>query len=170
MFTTKREIIARFNSRCPKCQGFINTGEKVLWEQGAKAEHVNCQPAVVVPTVNQKSQFISVDEIGVYVLPDGTVVKVQPNQDKTRTYAKRWVQNGNIDRLTDGHEIVHGDYVFEAGLVSTVAEIGRKMTADEAHAFCLRYGQCVRCARKLKDAKSVKAAMGPRCRKYFGLA
>jgi hypothetical protein len=117
----------------------------------------------------EQPQYISVDEIGVYVMPDGSIVKVQPNKEKTRTYAKRWVAKSTIDRLTDGHEVVHGDYVFEGGLVSEVAAHGRKMTMDEARAFIIRYGVCVRCSRKLKNAKSVDACMGPKCRTYFTL-
>lgn len=115
-------------------------------------------------------QYISVDEIGVYVLEDGSIVKVQTNKEKTRTYAKRWVEQPTIDRRTEEEKIVHGDYVFESGLVFRVAASGRKMTIDEARAFIVRYGRCVRCARTLKAAKSVDDCMGPKCKLYFSLA
>lgn len=41
------------------------------------------------------------------------------------------------------------------------------MTLDEAKAFILRYGQCVRCGRRLKAAESVERGIGPVCVRYF---
>jgi hypothetical protein len=70
-------------------------------------------------------------------------------------------------RLTETGSHEHGEYVYEAGLVQQVAAEGRKMTLDEAKAFILRYGQCVRCGRQLKDANSVEQGIGPVCVKYF---
>ena len=109
---------------------------------------------------------LAVEDAGVYVMPDGGIVKVQANQDKTRTYAKRWVVIGG-ERLNETDDRVHGEYQYEPGLVQQVATQGRKMTLDEAKAFILRYGQCARCSRKLVAAKSVEAGIGPVCIKYF---
>lgn len=61
-----------------------------------------------------------------------------------------------------------GEWVYEQGLISHVANLGRKMTMAEAKQFTLLYGQCVRCGRKLVDARSVERAMGPVCVQYFG--
>ena len=87
---------------------------------------------------------LPVEEAGVYVMPDGTVVKVQANKDKTRTYAKRWTPSAQ-DRLMEAGHHEHGEYVYEPGLVALVARVGRKMTLEEAKAHSIRYGQCVRC-------------------------
>ena len=35
-------IRAKFNSRCPRCGGFINAGDEIDWEHGKKATHVKC--------------------------------------------------------------------------------------------------------------------------------
>lgn len=115
---------------------------------------------------NKPVARIAVEDAGVYVLPNGDVVKVQGNREKTRTYAKRWTV-ADSDRLAANGEHVKGEYVYEAGLVQEVAAYGRKMSLEEAKAFILQYGQCVRCGRKLKDGKSVERALGPVCVTYF---
>lgn len=109
---------------------------------------------------------LAIEDAGVYVLPDGAVVKVQANKEKTRTYAKRWTPSRQ-DRLMEAGQHEHGEYVFEAGLVDVVARTGRKMTLEEAKAHSIRYAQCVRCGRKLTDGKSVEQGMGPVCVRYF---
>lgn len=109
---------------------------------------------------------IPVEEQGVYILPDDTIVKVKANRQKTRTYAMRWVEISGQRALEEGGR-AHGEWHYEQGLIRQVAEQGRKMSLEEAKSFILRYGQCVRCGRHLKDAKSVEAGIGPVCVKYF---
>ena len=156
-------ITAKFSSTCPTCRTTIEAGSQVEWTPGSKATHkvcpVSAQP--VAPVAR-----ITIEDAGVYVMPNGDVVKVQANQEKTRTYAKRWVVISG-ERLTEADTRVHGEYQFEAGLVAQVAQVGRKMTLEEAKAFILRYGQCARCSRKLVAAKSVEQGIGPVCIKYF---
>jgi hypothetical protein len=123
-------------------------------------------PAPVAPVAEPAR--LEVEHQGVYVLPDGAVVRVKANREKTRVYASRWTVTGQ-DRLTEAGTHEHGEYVYEAGLIRQVEREGRKMTGEEARAHSLRYGQCVRCGRGLVDGKSVEAGMGPVCRKYFGL-
>lgn len=103
--------------------------------------------------------------VGVYVLPDGTIVQVKPNKAKTRVYAKRWVSI-NGERLTLSDEHVKGEWDYEPGLVNKVKPEYR-MTLEQARRFILVYGQCCRCGRKLKAAKSVEAGIGPVCANYF---
>jgi hypothetical protein len=43
------------------------------------------------------------------------------------------------------------------------------MTLDEAKAFLLRFGRCVRCNRRLKVGQSVERGLGPVCVKEFSL-
>jgi len=105
-------------------------------------------------------------EPGVYIMPDGTVVKVQMNKAKTNVYAMRWVVI-NGQRLVDAtEERVHGEWEYAPGFIGQVRPEYR-MTLEQAKDFILRYGQCARCSRKLKAAKSVEAGIGPVCIKYF---
>lgn len=110
---------------------------------------------------------ISVEDAGVYKLPDGTICKVQVTRDKARTYAKRLVEHKGISRATEADTRVHAEYVYEAGLVQRVAAEGAKLSLEEAKALTIRYGFCIRCGRHLTDAKSVEAGMGPICLKWF---
>jgi len=178
-------ITAKFASTCPNCQAAIVVGDRVEWNKGEKARHTTCQRIVdksecehpvfhkcgcrcAVPVSQPAPARIAVEDAGVYVLPDGSIVKVQANREKTRTYAKRWVSIlGN--RLTLASTVEHGEYRYVIGLVEQVAEHGRKMTLDEAKQFIILYGQCCRCGRKLKDAKSVEFGIGPVCIKYFAV-
>ena len=236
--SSARTIVAKFDGKCPLCQGAIAAGQQVRWEPGRKAVHLMCQqPAapkeapVVEPEVEPVDenlqpqitlarvsrdltdeqlerailaitddllilavldaeldarmeaavassaqpapvavapQALTVEHQGVYVLPDGAVVRVKANQTKTRVYASRWTVTGQ-DRLMGDDHHEHGEYVYEPGLIRQVEREGRKMTGEEAKAHSVRYGQCVRCGRSLVDGKSVEAGMGPVCRKYFGL-
>lgn len=155
-------ITARFNSTCAACRQPIAAGDKVEWTPGNKATHETCPAAAPVARM-------SVDEIGVYVMPDNSIVRVKANSDKTRTYAKRWVVIGG-ERLTEADTRAHGEYQYEPGLVAQVAAQGRRMNLDEAKAFILRYGQCCRCGKGLKAADSVALGIGPVCIKYFAAA
>jgi hypothetical protein len=173
---------ARFDSRCPKCgQGIFADETMILWTRGEKAVHAEC-PAPVVPAVPVQAEYASrsgfavapvapvarlaIEDAGVYVLPDGSVVKVQANKEKTRTYAKRWTPSRQ-DRLMGDDHHEHGEYVYEAGLVEVVARTGRKMTLAEAKSWSIRIGKCIRCGRVLTDGKSVEQGMGPVCITYF---
>jgi hypothetical protein len=159
-------IITKFASACGKCGERIDIGESVNWERGQRATHATpCQP--VFGAHSYAPVRIAVEDAGVYVLPDGGIVKVKANRDKSRTYALRWTPI-NGERLTEAGTRERGEYVFEAGLVQTVAANGRKMTLTEAKAFTLRYGVCCRCGRKLVAAESVERAIGPICVQYFG--
>ena len=161
---TPTRMPSRFTSTCRACGATIEVGEIILWSRASGARHELCPQVEQAP----EPKRIAVEDQGVYVMPDGTVVKVQANRSKTRTYAKRWVEIGGT-RITEAGTFVNGEYEFVPGLVEQVAEQGRKMGAAEAEAFIIRYGRCVRCGRALKDADSVAAAMGPVCRGYFGL-
>ena len=99
-------------------------------------------------------------------MPDSEIVQIKQTRDKQRTYAKRWIHISGV-RLTEAGSREHGEWEYVPGLVNQVAELGRKMTMDEAKAFILRYGQCVRCGRHLKDANSVERGIGPVCIQYF---
>lgn len=115
----------------------------------------------------QLAEQPSQPEVGVYVFPNGQIVKTQPNKAGTNVYTKCWVEI-NGERLVDAtEERVHGEWEYAPELKSQLGT-ARKMTLDEAKAFILRYGQCCRCSRKLKAADSVERGIGPVCVKYFG--
>jgi hypothetical protein len=123
--------------------------------------------AMGAPLLADAPARIAVEDAGVYALPDGTVVRVKANKAKTRTYASRWTPTKHLDRLMEAGAHEHGEYVYEQGLVAEVARSGRKLTLEEAKAHSIRYGQCVRCGRALRDGKSVEQGMGPVCIRYF---
>lgn len=160
-------ITARFPSQCPRCRQWIVKGESVEWSRATgPATHPNCQQATAAVVALTAPARVSVEEKGVYVMSDGSVVLVKPNLAKTRTYASRWVVIPGL-RLTEAGTKEHGEYRFEPGLVQQVAVDGRKMSLEEAKAFVLRFGQCARCCRHLKAAESVERGLGPVCKKYF---
>jgi hypothetical protein len=105
-------------------------------------------------------------EPGVYVLEDGTLVKVKENKTKTNRYSLRWeVINGErLNELGDAH--VHGQWVYAPELRSQCKE-EKRMTVDQAKEFGLVFGQCCNCGRTLVASKSVLAAIGPVCIKKF---
>jgi hypothetical protein len=107
-------------------------------------------------------------EIGVYVMPDSTIVLAKPNKAGTNVYTKRWVETCS-DRITEDDDFVKGDWEYDPSLKRQLSS-ARKMTMDEAKAFLVRYGRCVRCSRRLKVGQSVERGLGPVCVKYFSLA
>jgi hypothetical protein len=124
---------------------------------------------LAMPVVNRAPVTrLQVQDAGVYVLPDGAIVKAQANRAKDRVYALRWkdiTTQRSLEQVAGGR--VYGEWEYEQGLVDQVASEGRRMTLAEAKEFILRYGQCVRCSRKLKAAESVERGIGPVCVKYF---
>lgn len=169
-YSGPRRMLSRFDGECAGCGGKIVKGTEITWGRAQGARHFPICPEQSEPVEPKPEQTaparIAVEDQGVYVLPDGTICKVQANRQKTRTYAKRWTVIGGA-RLAENGEHVHGEYAYEAGLVSIVAESGRKMSYEEAAAFVLRYGQCARCGRRLKAADSVERGIGPVCVNYF---
>jgi hypothetical protein len=117
------------------------------------------------PKVTEGASTVTL-EPGVYVLGDH-IVKLQSNKAKTNCYTLRWtVING--ERLVETGEHVNGEWVYEPNLKGQLRPEHR-MTMEEAKAFGITYGRCAKCSRKLKAAKSVEAAIGPVCGKFFTL-
>lgn len=102
---------------------------------------------------------------GMYVAPNGEIVKVMPNKAKTQLYARVMVSISG-ERLTTGGEIVKWEWAYAPGLVARIRPEW-KMDAETAHGLGIQSGRCLWCGRKLKDATSVALAMGPVCRSYF---
>ena len=96
---------------------------------------------------------------GVYMLGD-EVVKMKRSK-AGRLYAMRLVEIGG-SRLTEMGEVVNFEWQYSPDLTRQVSK-EHKMTLDQAKALGIRYGRCMRCGRRLKDAASVDRAMGPVC-------
>lgn len=89
---------------------------------------------------------------GVYVVADGTMIKVYV----TKT--------GNLGgKVWDGAE-----WIYTSGSQRTAAK-GRPITAEEAAAFGHATNNCVFCARGLTDGRSVEVGYGPTCAAHYGL-
>jgi hypothetical protein len=138
----------------------------ILETEAASAFAASIAP-VAAPVAPVAPVALTIEDAGVYVMPDGTIVKVKANKAKTNVYASRWIEIRG-ERLNENETRVRGEYEYVSGLVHRVAASGRKMTLEEAKAFILRYGVCARCGRKLVAAKSVEQGIGPVCIQYFG--
>jgi len=162
-----KQMTARFNSRCPKCQGFIEGNvTEILYTPGEKATHVVCPAKVEQAPVAR----IAPEDNGVYVMPDGRIVAVVASQqNKGRTYGKLWIDGVTGERLTLAGGSANGKYEFVPGLIEEIARVGRKMNLEEAKQFILLFSRCARpqCGRKLTAKKSVERGIGPVCIKYF---
>lgn len=90
--------------------------------------------------------------VGFY-LSDGVVYRVVPNQDKTRTYAKR------LDPAT-------GKWTFAKGVVGSLT-VEQRLTEQQAADLGRQYGRCVCCGAELSDEESVARGIGPVCVKHF---
>jgi uncharacterized protein DUF6011 len=208
--SSRRQIPAKFASRCPSCDTIIEAETQVLWAPGTKATHVvcptspskwdsNCEIALsegyvrfpvsgtdkddrsyeawlafsasqrVVEQPVRKS--VEIEDAGVYVI-GSLIVKMKANKAKTATYPMLWTEISG-ERLNGEDAHVRGEWRYledwneRRVLVNQVVNSGRRMNLGEAKAFIIRYGQCVRCSRHLKAAKSVEAGIGPVCIKYF---
>ena len=115
---------------------------------------------------------LTVEDKGVYVMPDGQIVRMQANREGTAVYPKLWTVISGI-RLTEADTREHGEFRYiedwqeRKATSQRVSAEGRKMSLEEALAFAVRYGQCARCSRHLKDATSVERGLGPICVQYF---
>lgn len=103
---------------------------------------------------------------GIYIAPNGDVIKVQANKAKTNVYAKVAVAFGG-ERLNLLGDVVKWEWQYAAGLIAHITPAMR-MTKEQAEEYSLKYSKCMCCGRQLKAAKSVAAGIGPVCIKYFG--
>lgn len=113
------------------------------------------------PPVEQAAVMLAV---GLYE-KDGEVYVVKPNQAKTQIYAKRLVQIGGR-RLTEAGTVVKIEFEYAPGAVRKLTPADR-MDPARAQELSIRYGHCLVCGRKLKDATSVQRGIGPICWGYM---
>jgi hypothetical protein len=105
-----------------------------------------------------------VEAEGVYVV-DSVIVKMKRSKQSQRLYAMRLVEIGGR-RLTEADTVINFEWEYAPALTNSV-KLEDKMTTEQAKEFGIRYGKCMRCGRRLKDATSVERAIGPICFQWF---
>jgi bacterioferritin-associated ferredoxin len=82
--STEVEMAARFAGKCSHCAQPIATGEPIVWLRGQFTRHARCHraaqsgaPAVQPELPVTERPRVALEDAGVYVLPDGTICKVQ---------------------------------------------------------------------------------------------
>jgi hypothetical protein len=106
-----------------------------------------------------------VTEAGIYETPDGKIYQVKWNKTKTNLYAK--VLDMTVTeaiRLTAAGTKIKATYVYEAGAIHKI-DAAWKITGPRAEELSIVFTSCIVCGRTLKQADSVKAGIGPVCRK-----
>ena len=101
---------------------------------------------------------------GVYEV-NGEVFVVKPNREGTRLYAKKLIEIRG-SRLNDEGDIVKIEFEYAPGAVKRIRPEHR-MSVERASELTIRYGRCINCGRRLKDATSVLRGIGPVCVKAF---
>src|SRR5262245_15368007 len=104
-----------------------------------------------------------VTEVGMYRTGDERIFKVQAARETKNLYAKELVPIGG-KRLTETDEVVGFEFQYAPGALGQLRASDR-MSLEEAKAFGIKYGFCMVCAARLKDAVSVSLGIGPVCGK-----
>lgn len=102
---------------------------------------------------------------GVYEV-NGEIFSVKFNKSKTNVYAQRLVELPHVNRLAASGDVVHIEFEYAPGAVQRIKP-HHKMSIERARALTIRYGRCLACGRRLKNAESVERGIGPVCRKAF---
>jgi hypothetical protein len=101
--------------------------------------------------------------VGMYRVGDD-IFKVQRSKTSEHLYAKKLVVIGGR-RLVDADEsVVNFEFEYAPGAMRSLTSADR-LTLDDAKKFGLRYGFCCVCGKRLSDAVSVAAGIGPVCSK-----
>ena len=102
---------------------------------------------------------------GVYEV-NGEIFNLKFNKAKTNLYAQRLVEKPGVDRLAESGDVVHIEFEYAPGVVRRLKP-HHKMSIERARELTIRYGRCLACGRRLKNAESVERGIGPVCRKAF---
>jgi len=114
----------------------IDEAKKCLWR---------AKPSDLLP--------VTVAEKGYYKVDGNIYTVVSGKKDKTRSYAKILVNEGN-----------RGHWDYARGMVMKLQPENR-ITIQEAKEFGHLHGFCMCCGKTLTDPKSVEAGVGPICQK-----
>lgn len=97
---------------------------------------------------------------------DGIIYKVQRARQSGNLYAKVLVPIHGA-RLSEDGNVVHWQFEYAPGAMKTLRAADR-LSLEEARAFGIQHGFCCVCAKRLDDADSVAAGIGPVCAKRMG--
>lgn len=96
---------------------------------------------------------------------NGAIFVVKPNRAGTALHARRLVEIGGR-RLTEADTVVQIEFRYEPGAIRELRPQDM-MTLEEARPFIIRYGRCIFCNTRLRDATSVERGVGPVCARRF---
>jgi hypothetical protein len=166
-YSERMVIEAKFSSVCPKCNVRIQPRESIEWKRGEAGRHIECPAVAVAVTqvmadaddraydawmeyptrLHMQAEAsgsypkpvarLQVEDAGVYVLPDDSIVKMQANREKTAVYPKLFVDTSS-DRLDGEAQHVRGEFRYiedwteRRELRERVEATGRKMTRSFA--------------------------------------
>jgi len=137
---------------------------RARWDAGRAARGAGDQSALVPGVYRRDGQIYVVKGNKAYTSwrrhnPAG------PRPAEARLYAKRLAESP--PRVTEAGTEVSFELVYAPGVIYDLAPADRLPLAD-AEQLATRYGKCIACGATLKAAKSVREAIGPVCRTYFG--
>lgn len=126
---------------------------------------------LIVATSDRTPVIKDVQEVAFTLTPgvyevNGEIFNVKFNRAKTNLYAQRFVERPNVERLTEANTVVHIEFEYAPGVVRRLRP-HHKMSIERARELTIRYGRCLACGRRLKNAESVERGIGPVCRKAF---
>lgn len=98
---------------------------------------------------------------GYYKAANGDFLNVVENRQKTRTYAKR------LEVTKAPGQRAKARWVYAPGAAAGVAHV-TPLSLEEAAKFGHLNGVCLICCKALTDPESVRAGIGPVCRKKIG--
>lgn len=124
----------------------------------------NAAPAAPAPVPVPAATLVGA---GIYLAPNGDIIKVKQTKDKQRVYAQVMVAKSGGARINLHDEVIPNfDFVYTPGLIQHITP-SMKLTLEEAQAFYTRTGRCMNCKKELKVAKSIEKGLGPVCAKMF---
>lgn len=167
-----KRMTSKFPGYCRKCNQSFPAGTEIDWSPETKAIHVTCPEPIATAEPAWKPEPLVP---GVYELADGRIYVVKATrEDKSRLYAKRFVQLNGDYRTTEAGSRVDFEFQYEKGDWATKTggifdiKLSDRMSLERAKELITLYGRCINCNRHLKAAKSVEQGIGPVCVKSFG--
>lgn len=138
------------------------TSNRRIKRENAEKRMAEGQAAQAVRKVERKAgERNPADVDGMYLLPDGRIVKVQfAVHGSGQPYAKLLVEL-DTPEIKRGKEVRYG-FEYTPGLVKECKPEYR-MSLEQAKEWGALYGACCCCGATLTDEKSIEAGIGPIC-------
>jgi hypothetical protein len=153
-------ITAKYPGTCRECGGRIQQGDRIEWEKGAGAAHVEC-PAQ--PTVVEREP----DEIPFPNVPDGRyAVQIRDTDEWDLLRVWRGTRNPaivHVYRVKGTERGVRVEGAAERGALALIAEDPGQAAIEFGH----RTGSCSRCGLELDKNLSRHLGIGPVCMKHW---